>query len=67
MKNFCLPLASEIKQSIHGCLKALMNKKFIPSLEPLFENPSHDRDLKAIIKECFAEFLSQPESLSNFF
>lgn len=63
MKNFCLPFASEVKQSIHGCLKALLNKKFITSLEPLLENPQHDRDLKAIIRECFSEFLTQPESL----
>lgn len=27
MKNFCLPFAVEVKQSIHGCLKALLNKK----------------------------------------
>ncbi|CAD5118453.1 DgyrCDS7160 [Dimorphilus gyrociliatus] len=64
MKNFCLPFASEVKQSIHGCLKALLNKKFVSSLEPLFENPSHDKDLKAIIKECFTEFLTQPETIA---
>jgi len=50
-----------IKKSLHQILE----KRVVPSLAPLFENPKHDPALKAVIRETFPEFCAGGAPLDN--
>lgn len=61
MPNFCIPLALQVKQGIFTSLRQILEKRVLPSLSPLFDNPKLDRELRSMIKESFAEFCSNAE------
>lgn len=61
MPNFCLTLKIQVKQGIFTSLRQILDKRVLPSLLPLFDNPKLDPDLKIMIRDSFAEFCSQSD------
>ncbi|XP_013787418.1 integrator complex subunit 3-like [Limulus polyphemus] len=58
MTNFYTPLTSQVKQGIYSSLRQILEKRVLPSLSPLFDNPKLDKDLRAMVREHFGEFCS---------
>jgi len=56
--HFHPPLADKVRAGIHNSLKQILEKRVIPALEPLFDNPRMDVELRKLIKETFPEFCS---------
>ncbi|XP_074650376.1 integrator complex subunit 3-like [Tubulanus polymorphus] len=61
MGNFFPPLAGQVKQGIYAALYAILDKRVLQSLSPLFDNNRIDRELRNMIRENFTEFCS-PEA-----
>ncbi|XP_023239440.1 integrator complex subunit 3 isoform X1 [Centruroides vittatus] len=61
MSNFCVPLAREVRQGIYTSLRQILEKRVLPSLSPLFDNPKLDRELRSMIRDSFAEFCTLGE------
>lgn len=53
---FSPKLGEHIKAGLKKSLQQILEKRVIPALTPLFDNPKHDPALKALIKETFPEF-----------
>ncbi|XP_022252177.1 integrator complex subunit 3-like isoform X1 [Limulus polyphemus] len=58
MTNFYVPLTGQVKQGIYSSLRQILEKRVLPSLSPLFDNPKLDKDLRAMVIENFGEFCS---------
>lgn len=50
-----------IKKSLH----LILEKRVIPSLGPLFDNPKHDPALKALLKETYPEFCAPQQQVTT--
>ncbi|KAL5004662.1 hypothetical protein ScPMuIL_018118 [Solemya velum] len=61
MPNFCNVLAAQVKQGVFTALRQILDKRVVPTLSPLFDNPKLDRELRILIRENFNEFCSQVE------
>lgn len=49
-----------MRSGVFGSLYQILDKRVLPSLFPLFDNPKLDRELRCMIKETFAEFCEPP-------
>lgn len=58
MNNFCPMLMEQIQSGIYKSLKTILEKRVLQSLQPLFENPKLDKELRALVKANFTEFMS---------
>lgn len=68
MKNFFPKGEERIRAGVYNSLRTILEKQVIPNLAPLFESNKLDRDLRAMIKESFKEFLpSTPTFPENHF
>ncbi|XP_038068017.1 integrator complex subunit 3-like isoform X1 [Patiria miniata] len=54
--NLHPPLEQQIKQGVMSALRFLLEKRVLPSLAQLFDNPKLDRELRAMTRDMFAEF-----------
>lgn len=63
--NFYPPLADRVRQGIFTSLKQILEKRVLPTLSPLFDNPKLDKELRLMIREVFAEFCSSVEVKSE--
>ncbi|XP_033634488.1 integrator complex subunit 3-like [Asterias rubens] len=54
--NFHPPLEQQIRQGVMSSLRFLLEKRVLPSLAPLFDSGKLDRELRAMIRDTFAEF-----------
>ncbi|XP_070541758.1 integrator complex subunit 3-like isoform X2 [Ptychodera flava] len=59
MANFYPPIEAQVRQGIQTSLKCILAKRVLPTLQPLFDNNKLDKELRAMIRENFAEFCSQ--------
>ncbi|XP_025077829.1 integrator complex subunit 3-like [Pomacea canaliculata] len=59
MNNFCPQHATAVKQGVYTSLRTILDKRVIPSLSPLFDNPKLDKELRILLRENFPEFCSQ--------
>ncbi|KAI8777522.1 integrator complex subunit 3-like isoform X1 [Biomphalaria glabrata] len=64
MNNFSPGHTSQIKNSIYTALRTILEKRVLPSLSPLFDNPKLDKDLRNLLRENFVEFCSHEGSTS---
>lgn len=53
---FSPKLGEHIRGGLKKSLQQILEKRVIPTIAPLFDNPKHDPALKALIKETFPEF-----------
>ncbi len=58
--NFYPPITDVVRNGVFGSLYQILDKRVLPSLLPLFDNPKLDRELKSMIKDTFGEFCDQP-------
>ncbi|ALC39164.1 IntS3 [Drosophila busckii] len=57
-KNFHLKSEDKIRLGVYNSLKLILDKQVIPNLQPLFESPKLDRELRNLIRENFREFVT---------
>ncbi|XP_055918367.1 integrator complex subunit 3 homolog [Eupeodes corollae] len=57
MKNFFPKSEEQIRTGVYNSLRKILEKQVIPNLQPLFESPKLDRDLRNLIRENFREFV----------
>ncbi|XP_071964932.1 integrator complex subunit 3-like [Antedon mediterranea] len=56
ISNFYPALESQIRQGVFCSLRAILEKRVLSSLSPLFDNSKLDKELRAMIRETFSEF-----------
>ncbi|KAH8240296.1 hypothetical protein KR038_007545 [Drosophila bunnanda] len=61
-KNFYVKHDDKIRMGVYNSLKLILDKQVIPNIQPLFESPKLDRELRNLIRENFREFVSSPTS-----
>ncbi|EDV59943.1 integrator complex subunit 3 homolog [Drosophila erecta] len=64
-KNFFVKHEDKIRIGVYNSLKLILEKQVIPNLQPLFESPKLDRELRNLIRDNFREFLSPPANLGQ--
>ncbi|KAJ9597651.1 hypothetical protein L9F63_011485, partial [Diploptera punctata] len=58
--NFYPALADKVRAGIFSSLRQILEKRVLPSLFPLFDNPKLDRELRTMVREAFKEFCLPP-------
>lgn len=58
--NFYPILTDKVRLGIFSSLRQILEKRVLPTLCPLFDNPKLDRELRAMVRETFKEFCLQP-------
>jgi len=61
INNFCPALTDKVRGGIYSSLRQIVDKRVLPSLSPLFDNPRLDRELRSMLKEKFGQFLRNEE------
>ncbi|XP_047532470.1 integrator complex subunit 3 homolog isoform X2 [Vanessa atalanta] len=56
--NFYPPFADKVKQGIFNSLQQIIEKRVLPNLQPLFDSPKLDRELRTTVRDTFKEFCS---------
>ncbi|XP_047996215.1 integrator complex subunit 3 homolog [Leguminivora glycinivorella] len=56
--NFYPSFADKVKQGIYSSLQQIIEKRVLPNLQPLFDSPKLDRELRTTVRETFKEFCS---------
>lgn len=56
--NFYPPYADKVKQGIFNSLQQIIEKRVLPNLQPLFDSPKLDRELRTTVRDTFKEFCS---------
>lgn len=64
MRNFYPKGEERIRMGVYNSLRKILEKQVIQSLQPLFESPKLDKDLKSLIRESFRDFFSM-NSINN--
>ena len=49
-------MASQVRQGILTSLRQILDKRVLPSLSPLMDNPKLDRELLLLVQDSFPEF-----------
>lgn len=65
MKNFYPKGEERIKAGVYNSLRKILEKQVIPNLQPLFESPKLDKDLKSLIRESFRDFFVTNNCVNN--
>lgn len=58
--NFYPILTDKVRLGIFSSLRQILEKRVLPTLCPLFDNPKLDRELRAMVRETFKEFCIPP-------
>ncbi|CAG4944150.1 unnamed protein product [Parnassius apollo] len=56
--NFYPPYSDKVRQGIFNSLQQIIEKRVLPNLQPLFDSPKLDRELRSTVRETFKEFCS---------
>lgn len=56
--NFYPPFAEKVRQGIYKSLQQIIEKRVLPNLQPLFDSPKLDRELRTTVRDTFKEFCS---------
>ncbi|CAK1542138.1 unnamed protein product [Leptosia nina] len=64
--NFYPSFADKVRQGIFNSLQQIIEKRVLPNLQPLFDSPKLDRELRTTVRETFKEFCSNGEGVSGF-
>ncbi|GBP60192.1 Integrator complex subunit 3 homolog [Eumeta japonica] len=54
--NFYPPYADKVRQGIFNSLQQIIEKRVLPNLQPLFDSPKLDRELRTTVRDTFKEF-----------
>lgn len=54
--NFYPILTEKVRLGIFSSLRQILEKRVLPTLCPLFDNPKLDRELRAMVRDTFKEF-----------
>ncbi|XP_059474245.1 integrator complex subunit 3 isoform X2 [Neocloeon triangulifer] len=54
--NFYPALSEKVQAGIFASLKTILDKRVLPNLNPIFDNPKLDRELRVSVREKFKEF-----------
>ncbi|XP_068622416.1 integrator complex subunit 3 homolog [Battus philenor] len=54
--NFYPPYSDKVRQGIFNSLQQIIEKRVLPNLQPLFDSPKLDRELRTTVRETFKEF-----------
>jgi len=54
--NFYPPMAAQVRQGILTSLRQILDKRVLPSLSPLMDNPKLDKELLILVQDSFPEF-----------
>ncbi|KAG8226987.1 hypothetical protein J437_LFUL000292, partial [Ladona fulva] len=60
--NFFPLLVDKVRNGIYTSLRQILEKRVLPSLSPLFDNPKLDKELRIMVRETFKEFCQPPVS-----
>ena len=52
---------TKVQAGIYNSLKQILDKRVLPSLSPLFDNPRLDKELRTMLRERYAPFCSTKE------
>lgn len=63
--NFYPPLTDKVRAGVFSSLRQILDKRVLPSLLILFDNPKLDRDLRIMVRETFKEFCMSPPNESS--
>ena len=63
--NFFPAEQEKVRSGIYSSLRQIVDKRVLPSLSPLFDNPRLDKELRTMLKERFGVFLSREEEDRN--
>ena len=55
--NFFPTQQDKVRNGIFSSLKQILEKRVLPSLSPLFDNPKLDKELKLLLRERFTPFV----------
>ena len=55
--NFFPKEQEKVRNGIFSSLKQILEKRVLPSLSPLFDNPKLDKELKILLRERFTPFV----------
>lgn len=58
--NFYPLLTDKVRLGIFTSLRQILEKRVLPTLSPLFDNPKLDRELRTMVRETFKEFCMPP-------
>ncbi|XP_013140527.1 PREDICTED: integrator complex subunit 3 homolog [Papilio polytes] len=56
--NYYPPFSDKVRQGIFNSLQQIIEKRVLPNLQPLFDSPKLDRELRTTVRETFKEFCS---------
>lgn len=51
-------MAAQVRMGILTSLRQILDKRVLPSLSPLMDNPKLDKELLLLVQESFPEFCS---------
>ena len=60
--NFFPKEQEKVRNGIYSSLKQILEKRVLPSLSPLFDNPKMDQELKFLLRERFSPFVNDTGS-----
>lgn len=60
--NFYPLLTDKVRSGIYSSLRQILEKRVLPTLCPLFDNPKLDRELRNMVRDTFKEFCLAPDS-----
>lgn len=63
--NFYPVLAEKVRLGIFSSLRQILEKRVLPTLGPLFDNPKLDRELRSMVRDTFKEFCVTPSPDSS--
>lgn len=57
-------MANQVRLGITTSLRQILEKRVLPSLSPLLNNPKLDKDLQLLIQDCFPDFCRSAQNNS---
>ncbi|XP_022131165.2 integrator complex subunit 3 homolog [Pieris rapae] len=63
--NFYPSFSDKVRQGIFNSLQQIIEKRVLPNLQPLFDSPKLDRELRTTVRDTFKEFCSNGEGMSG--
>ena len=54
-----------VRNGIYASLNTILEKRVLPSLSPLFDNPRLDRDLRILLRELFTPYVTNLEGIED--
>ena len=61
VKDFHPRESEKVRSGIYASLNTILEKRVLPSLSPLFENPRLDKELRVMLRERFGMFVTKDE------